>query len=619
MIKVNHSNFQLTYKSLSLSVFVILCLALFHNNLIAQSKNSLNKSLDSLLKKEKLTGVVWSIVSENGEIEVGATGYKNNKTKELLSPNDKVHVGSVSKTVLAAGMLRLVTLGLIQLDDPVKKYLPELKFDNVWEIDQSITIRHLLDHTAGLADVKLWFVFSTSATPNTPLNYVFCKSPDILHIHTKPGKIYSYSNVGYTILGMIIEKISNKRYEVFLNEQLLRPLGMDNSTFLFVSQAGNYIDKQLAFGHLDNGEPVITTPGYLRPAGQFTTTAKDMGVFLRFMMSTGEVNNSVFIRSDLLKLVGEQMYTDAFLHGVSSGDALGAYTRDRYGVVGVAKNGNTLGFSSMIYMFPKNKKAFFITHNTDSETAEYDLFNQLLVKHLNIPKQNFLKTKRLTEKHLQQWNGFYIPVITKVQPFNLIDKLFSHTQVIVTDSGAFLKPFQGKSRELIYKGQNTFSMADRINNSHAFYKNENEELIITDGIRTIRKINKAEIVLPFVSILIGIFGIIYIIVRTLIKLCKENLQYQPCYLVIISLLIILISVLILVKQPFIRLGEKTLGSYCLAVGTSLLPIFSLVSSIQIVRADKSYLKSLCFWATVSIVQLCILLAINNLLPLILWH
>ena len=100
----------------------------------------------------------------------------------------------------------------------------------------------------------------------------------------------------------------------------------------FIAQKGNNADSQLAHGHFDNGEPVVAMPMYLRPAGQFTTTAEDVGKFLQFTMSDGIVNSKQFIATDNLRAIGKQESTDAFKNGVTAGDTLGAYSRDRYGV-----------------------------------------------------------------------------------------------------------------------------------------------------------------------------------------------------------------------------------------------------------------------------------------------
>ena len=103
-----------------------LLILLLGSSSYAQTQEELRISLNKLLTDQKLSGAVWTTVSNEGKIIIDAVGYKNAQTKEILSPTDKVHVGSVSKTILAAGFLRMATLGLLNLDDPIQKYLPNL-------------------------------------------------------------------------------------------------------------------------------------------------------------------------------------------------------------------------------------------------------------------------------------------------------------------------------------------------------------------------------------------------------------------------------------------------------------------------------------------------------------
>ncbi|MCU0385208.1 MAG: serine hydrolase [Flavihumibacter sp.] len=587
------------------------------NFLYAQNNEKLKERLNGLLLQQHLSGAIWTTVMDEGKIITDAVGYKNNQTKELLSSTDKVLVGSVAKTILSAGFLRMATIGLINLNDPIKKYLPELPLKNKWEKSNPVTIKNLLDHTSGLTDVKLWQVFSTTASSKTPLDYVYTNSPEVLRVQTRPGSIYSYSNVGYNILGKIIEVVSKKPYEEFLYNELLLPLGMTNSSFSFSSQMDN---KQLAFGHFDDGLPVCAIPMYLRAAGQFVTTAADMGRFLQFMMSDGKINNSQFISKEYLRSVGKQTATDAFINGVPYGDALGAYSRDRYGVVGIAKNGNTLGFVSMIYMFPEYQKGFFITFNMDSETSDYDLFNELLVKHLALPvKPCILKTHNVENK-LKNWDGYYIPVITKVEPYGLIDMVFSHSKLTILKTGARLSPFQGKQKSLLYQGDNLFSMNDRTGISHAFYRDVEGAYLITDGVKTIKKVSGAKIFTTAGSLILGLSGILYLFIVGIVHLFKNKGAFiqSPLFWIFLSIIVIVIAAFFIANQGFIRMGDFTIGNILLAIGSMILPLFAFVSVIlQIKLQDKYYLK-VSFWASIVVLQWCLLLLANNLLPIILW-
>lgn len=589
----------------------------FLNFSYAQKNDELNGIIKNLLVEQKLSGATWSIVSDNGEIITDAAGLKNIKTKELLNSNDKVHVGSVCKTILAAGILRMATLELLNLDDPVGKYLPNLPIKNQWHKKHPITIRNLLDHTSGLTDAKLWHIFSTTSLPKTPLEEVYLRSPNVLEVQTKPGSIHSYSNLGYTILAMIIEKITKINYEDYLDENLLKPLQMESSSFQFIFQKS---DSKLAHGHFDNGEPIEALPMYLRPAGQFTTTAADVGKFLLFMMSDGNIDGNIFINAEYLKAVGKQEFTEAYINGLPFGVGLGAYSRDRYGVVGIAKNGNTLGFSSMIYMFPLDKKAFFISYNMDSETANYDLFNEVLVKFLGLATKIPITVAKVVEKEIENWNGYFVPVITKVEPFGLLDLVFSHTKVEVTKMGARLVPFQGKEKSLLHVGKNRFSMKDRTEISHVFYKNENDEILITDGINTLKKVSSIKLLAIVLSFILGLSSMILILLLGLINIFryKFDIISKPQFWLFAALVILVISIGLIVIQPFMSMGNPSFANVFLTISTLLIPLFAVVSVVLIVKNKESYAKTFSFWTTLFVIQFCLLLMANNLIPIVMW-
>src|SRR3546814_17964779 len=110
--------------------------------------------------------------------------------------------------------------------------------------------------------------------------------------------------MGYTLLGLVIERVTGERYEQYLDDHFLGPLGMHQSTFRFVSQEGPHADAQLAMGHFEGGATQADVPLYLRPAGQFTNTASDMGLFARLLMSDGEIEGQHFIAPTLLQDIG---------------------------------------------------------------------------------------------------------------------------------------------------------------------------------------------------------------------------------------------------------------------------------------------------------------------------
>src|SRR5688572_10320955 len=149
--------------------------------------SELRTDMQRLLQENELTGAVWSTVASDGSIAIDSAGVKAASTGEPLSADARVHVGSEAKTVLATGVLRLVSEGRLALDMPISTYLPQLEFDNPWAPSEPIRLRHLLDHTAGLDDARLWQIFSLKVQPDVPLAATFARYPTLLRVRSRPG------------------------------------------------------------------------------------------------------------------------------------------------------------------------------------------------------------------------------------------------------------------------------------------------------------------------------------------------------------------------------------------------------------------------------------------------
>ena len=307
--------------------------------------------LEKILEEESLVGVAWVLVDESGASSPGAVGYRDSETQLPFTTQTRFHVGSVSKSLLATGVLRMATQGLIDLDAPANDYLPSLSFNNQWADESPVTVRHLLDHTAGLNDAHMWQMFSERPGPETPLSDAFPEPAVQLLVRSRPGERFSYSNMGYALLGMIIESVTGQGYETYLDQHLLLPLGMNDSTFTYTSQEGESADPYLAWGHVDDGSRYGASPIFLRPAGQFTTTVGDMATFARFLLSDGQLEGKPFIRESWMRSRGQPTTTIAAKSGLHAGYALGTGRRDRHGVVGLCHAGNIVGFFAMLCVF----------------------------------------------------------------------------------------------------------------------------------------------------------------------------------------------------------------------------------------------------------------------------
>src|SRR6476619_762257 len=167
-------------------------------------------------------------VSLNGEsVFEKAFGLADLEHEVPNTPQTIFESGSVAKQFTAAALVLLQQDGKLSLDDPVKKYISELP-----DYGSPLTIRHLLNHTSGIRD---WgSVMSLTGACRGDRVITQDLAPDVI-VHQraldfKPGAEYSYSNSGYNLLAIIVERVSKQKFNDFLTERIFKPLGMTNSS-----------------------------------------------------------------------------------------------------------------------------------------------------------------------------------------------------------------------------------------------------------------------------------------------------------------------------------------------------------------------------------------------------
>ncbi len=579
----------------------------------------LRSSMGQSLAEQDLAGVSWMLIGDGGQVTTGSAGFRDRSTQSPFDPDTRFHVGSLTKAVLASGILRLATQGAIDLDGPVASYLPGLLMNNPWKQSAPVTVRHLLDHTSGLSDAQLWQMFSQRADPDTPLIAAFPKPQGQLEIRFKPGSRMSYSNSGYTLLGMIIESVVDERYETYLDHHLLKPLGMHNSTFDYTSQLGPDADPTLAWGHIDDGERYPASPVFLRPAAQFTTTAMDLARFAQFLMGTGIVGGKVFIEEALMQSRGKANNTDAANKGLVAGYGLGLGRRDRHGVVGYCHGGNIVGFVARLCIFPSQQKAYAYSVNTDSETANYGEMDALLIEALELPAVQ--PPQSVANASATRWKGRYIPSPNRFQSFAYLDQVFGATKVSANKSDLVVESLQRSPRQLRSVGADQYSANGRVTASHVFFQLADDQRFYSDGFQTFEKISTINLFAHRVSLGAGLLGLLWIVFAGSVSVIFQ--RKKPGGLIVtpawVCAILLCLPVPFFLTQSFMALGDVTLASTLLAITTGLLPLGMIVTLVQALRAESiSTLNRLHWVAAVLVLQWCVVLMSAGLLPFRLW-
>jgi D-alanyl-D-alanine carboxypeptidase len=180
------------------------------------------------MKARHIPGLALAVIRGGEVIKLGGYGVANLELDVPVTPDSVFELASVTKQFTAAGIMLLAEEGKIGLDDPISRHIANTP--DAWK---GITVRHLLTHTAGLQG--LGADFQTLSRGGARLSYrtteMFAAAAQD-PISFRPGDGWLYSDVGYFLLGMVLEKASGQRYRDFLAERFFQPLGMSASSVL---------------------------------------------------------------------------------------------------------------------------------------------------------------------------------------------------------------------------------------------------------------------------------------------------------------------------------------------------------------------------------------------------
>jgi len=578
---------------------------------------TLRSDLAHLLDQEKLSGIMYSVV-DSTTTEVGALGFANVKKAQPLRADAKVHVGSIAKTLVTLGVLRLTTRGVLDIDAPISMYVAQPQLKNAWTNTVPVTLRHLLDHTAGLQDIRLRHLFSSKNAPDSPLLQAFEEDAALLTLRTKPGTQFSYTNWGHTLAAHVIETVTGERYETWFARELFAALEMRDSTFEFISQIGERLDDRLAWGHVDDLSVVASMAIAPRPAGQLATTAADMAKLMRFLMSDGQIAGREFIRADLMRGLGAATTTDAARSGVRTGYGLGVFTRDRHGAVGLCHGGSTAGFRAIFCVYRDQQRGFFIAQNCDRENARYDLFERRMIEHLGVAHRLILIPPPHVSPSREPWQGRYVPSPSRFESWALLDRLLGYWSLDVENARPTLTPAAGKSRLIEIASDGLIRQDDRVQPSAVLTRGDAGEYLIGGGYLTLRKISDVEFYALWTSVAAGLAGLLHGFVVPIYRAIRtRTAPGSPAFIAVTSLAV---AVLALFVQPWQILGDKTFASKFLFAATLALPLLFIAQIVRSLNQRNRPLASrVDVVAALFVLQVCAVLFAFDLFPAALWY
>ncbi|MFE8702273.1 serine hydrolase domain-containing protein [Cytobacillus sp. FJAT-54145] len=255
------------------------------------------KALDKYLKQESYNGTI--LISYKGEVifEKGY-GYADKENEVKNTPETAFYLGSITKQFTAASILHLQEAGKLKVADTVHQYYPQ--FPN----GENITIHQLLTHTSGLPEYLDYL-------ENDDTKGREWKTDDIIKAvqdkpaKSQPGEKYEYNNFGYVILGGVIEKVTGERYEQYIKDHILTPIGMSQTDFGYNEST----QPVKAIGYMSDKYEVapFVHPTFSHAGGALSSTLHDLYLW------TLALEGNKILSENSKKLMFSQSYTGATL------------------------------------------------------------------------------------------------------------------------------------------------------------------------------------------------------------------------------------------------------------------------------------------------------------------
>jgi CubicO group peptidase (beta-lactamase class C family) len=324
----------------------------------------IDKVYTELAAEKHLPGLVYGVVMDGKLIHTRSIGYANVEAQVPVTSDTRFRIASMTKSFVALAAMRLRDEGKLDLDAPVARYLPELKNLRMPTADSApLTVRNLMTMTTGLPEDNPWGDRQMAIT-NAELEKFVGKG---LSFSNAPGIAFEYSNLGFVLLGKVVSKAAGMRFQDYVTQRILLPLGMKDTVWEYASVPMG----RLALGYRWDGakwqrEPMLHD-GDGAAMGGLITTMNDFARYVAFHLDawparddpdTGPVRRASVREMQMPRSFSGFSSRVTLVDGKTPNPTFSFYgyglnwARDSRGVVAVAHSGGLPGFGSQYLMAP---------------------------------------------------------------------------------------------------------------------------------------------------------------------------------------------------------------------------------------------------------------------------
>lgn len=380
---------------------------------LAITQKAVTAKTKTLTENYGVTSVQYALIDGGNIVLSGQTGMNDPAGNVPLTSDTMYGIGSTSKMFLTTAVMKLVDEGKVKLDDPVVGYIPEFKMkDNRYT---QITVRMLLNHSSGLLGTS-----SNSAIlfedPDTYAHDTLLEQLASQHLKADPGAYSVYSNDGFSLAEILVERVSGLSFTAFVHRNITTPLGMNHTKT--PQDPLNLQQMAATYSAKKEQQPLETTN--MIASGGIYSTAEDLVKLSQVF--TNEKNG--VLSKESTEATGQEEYKrgiwpedgDSSIAYGLGWDSVNLFPFNQYGIKAWAKGGNTIAYHSFLIVLPEHNMAAAVTSSGGSSSTNQLIASELLLRALEekklIPerkpeKSHGIPVKAEMPKEEMNYSGIY--------------------------------------------------------------------------------------------------------------------------------------------------------------------------------------------------------------------
>ncbi len=326
-----------------------------------KTRNSLVDIIEKVREKYQIEGISLVLVRNQDTLWLEGFGYADRGRSVSVTPGTVFRAGSLAKPFTAMAVMQLEEQGRLDIDQPINAYVPQFSIRSRFDTTAApITVRSILCHHSGLpTDLNkgMW--------SNEPFTKVAAQLNEE-YTAFPPNLVFSYSNLGYTLLGHMIQEVSGEDYSDYMRSRLFEPMGMHRSGMRLRPDMAAYLSRGYREGMESDLLPIRDLPAY-----SLYTTAEDLGRFMKTILSRGTFNGKQILMPETLEEMLEPQNSDVPLD-LNIINGLGWFLEENSIPGGgrvLRHGGTTLVYSSELIVLPEKGLGVAVLANSSGSRS----------------------------------------------------------------------------------------------------------------------------------------------------------------------------------------------------------------------------------------------------------